>query len=159
MSTRKPLVVIDGQVQQLPAGDDLGAPPTSTRSMTNGEVSAALVVGTPVYVSAADAVKKAKADALATAVVYGLMLDVSTAAGAIGHVVTDDVMSASTAQWDAVTGDSGGLTAGARYFLDAATAGKLTKTAPTLTGHVVVQIGIAKSATEMEVEVSQTILL
>ena len=40
-------------------------------------------------------------------------------------------MVATTAQWDAVAGTTGGLAFGANYFLSAGTAGLLTATAPT----------------------------
>lgn len=53
-----------------------------------------------------------------------------------------------TAEWDAVTGESGGLTPGSRYWVDQSTRGDLTSSAPT-TGEHSVQVGVALSATQM----------
>ncbi len=53
-----------------------------------------------------------------------------------------------TAEWDAVTGDSGGLSAGARYWVDQSTRGNITQSAPT-TGQHAVQVGVGLSATQM----------
>jgi len=58
-----------------------------------------------------------------------------------------------------VTGETGGLTPGAVYYLDPDTPGNLTQTAPTTTGDFVVRVGRAISATAMEISVSQPILL
>lgn len=49
----------------------------------------------------------------------------------------------STAQWDAVTGQVGGLTPDAAYYLD--TGGMLTTTPPTIPGASVVELGRALS--------------
>jgi hypothetical protein len=57
-------------------------------------------------------------------------------------------VTATTGQWDAVTGGSGGLTPGVYYYVSAATAGLLTTTAPTTTGEVVKQAIWAISSTE-----------
>jgi len=118
---------------------------------TNGESSAAIVIGAPVYVSAADTVKRAKADAASTAAVVGLAYEASTSASSLGLIKPDGVLKATTTQWDAVTGGSGGLTAGSLYYLDAATAGKLTTTSPSTAGQYVVKVGRALSSTELMV--------
>lgn len=52
-----------------------------------------------------------------------------------------------TAQWDAVTGDTGGLVPGTTYYV--AASGAITKTRPG-SGNVY-QIGSAKSSTEMSI--------
>lgn len=120
----------------------------------------ALVKGTPVYVTTtADEVEKAQANALATARVLGLVADDSIADAATGAVLTDGRLSATTGQWDAVTGETGGLTPGAKYYLSATTAGMLTQTPPTADGHVIAPILTAKSATEAEISIGTRIVL
>jgi len=59
-----------------------------------------------------------------------------------------------TTQWDAVvTGESGGLTAGAAYYVSAAAAGKLTVTPPAATGSYIVPVGVALSPTTLIVNI------
>jgi hypothetical protein len=151
MASRKPLVIVDGLVQNLPVGDTLNAAVTEvdTIAATNGEAGA-IVIGTPVYVSAAGTVKKAAANALGTVQVLGLVIDVSVAGSGTANILTDGVLVATTAQWDAITGGSGGLTAGSVYYLDA-TAGLLTSTALTTAGQYVARIGLAVSTTELDI--------
>lgn len=55
-------------------------------------------------------------------------------------------------QWDAQTGESGGLTPLVEYFLSD-TAGKITKTRPATTGDTIKRVGLALNATFMLVEV------
>ena len=150
MASRKPLVLINGQLQQIPTGDTIAVPVTGQTliSQTNGE-SVSIVIGTPVYSSGNDTVKKAKADASGTISLVGLVYDTSVATSAAGNVITDGVLSATTAQWDAVAGTTGGLTAGTDYFLSAATAGLMTATAPSTAGQYVQKVGRAISTTEM----------
>jgi hypothetical protein len=66
-------------------------------------------------------------------------------------------MSASTAQWDVVTGQTGGLTPGAMYFLSNSTDGALTTTAPS-TGYIC-PIGRALSTTKMALRFDPTVQL
>ena len=56
--------------------------------------------------------------------------------GLSGVIATGGPLTASTAQWDAITGQVGGLTPNTRYYLDPTTAGKLTITAPITAGQV-----------------------
>lgn len=162
MTTRIPLVLgADGLPQQLQSGDTIVVPSAtySSRSVTNGEGAAAIVIGAPVYASAADTVKKAQANAKATSQLVGLGLDATIAAAGTGNIITGGTLVATTGQWDAVAGTTGGLTFNTRYFLDPATAGKITSTVPTTVGQCVVVVGLALSATEMLVEFDPPILL
>lgn len=162
MASRKPLVVgADGLPQQLQPGDNLDAPisQTSVRQAQNANAAGAMVFGTPVYLSAADAVKSAQANAKATAGVAALVQEANIAVGGTGTVATDGILVGTTAQWDAVTGQVGGLTPGSLYFLDAATAGKLTAVAPSAVGQCNTKIGRALSTTEMDLDIRDPILL
>lgn len=161
MAIRTPLVIINGQTQQLPAGDTLNAPTAapSEVTLTNAGAGAA-VIGSPVYISGAGAFQAARANAAGTTRCIGLVATApSIAAAASGSVATNGPLVATTAQWDAVTGQVGGLTPGAQYFLDAAAAGKITATAPTTVGQFVAPIGNAIDTVTLSIEIDTTILL
>lgn len=148
---RKPIVLVNGQLQVLQAGDTLsvaGVSQGNILQLTNAEAGA-IVIGAPVYAFGNDQVKKAKADAGATSNVIGLVADASITNGVAGSIQTDGTLAATTGQWDAAFGTSGGLTAGTRYFLSAATAGLGTATPPSSVGQYVVELGIAISTTEL----------
>jgi len=63
-------------------------------------------------------------------------------------VTTVGEVTLTTAQWDAWTDGSGGLTSGAIYYVDDV-AGFLTSTATVVSGQFVAQVGIGRSATVM----------
>ncbi|MGX7709288.1 hypothetical protein [Methylobacterium sp. Gmos1] len=162
MATRLPLVLgPDGIPQQLQAGDSISAPTNapSLRPVSNGEASASVVFGMAVYASAADVVKRAQANAKATAKVSGLVYDTSIAAAAIGNIAQSGVLVGTAAQWDAVAGTTGGLVFGTYYFLDPANAGRITAAPPTTAGQVNTLIGLALSTTELELQIGTPILL
>lgn len=156
MAIKKPLVITNGQIEQLQAGDQLENPNLLTRTNSN---AGAIVIGQPVYADSGTTVDLAQADAQGTIRVVGLVADASIANAASGGILVDGVLTATTGEWDAVTGEVGGLTAGANYFLDAANPGELTQTAPTATGEFVVRVGHALSTTELEIEIQQPIKL
>lgn len=160
MSQRKPLVIVDGQIQQLQAGDTLDAVVNEVDvvSKQNGNAGA-LVKCTPVYVKGTGEVDKAQANAAATVEVLGLVKDTSIASGASGSVQTDGVLSATTAEWDAVAGTTGGLSPGTIYYLDPSNPGLITETAPTATGQYVVRVGLALSETELDISTQEPIKL
>ena len=64
------------------------------------------------------------------------------------------ILKLTTAQWDEITGDSGGLTRGIRYYL--AVGGGLTSISPSGSEEFVVPIGIGTSATELFVQLTQS---
>lgn len=149
MALRKPVVVNNGQLEQLQSGDTLDGLTSENGINVTNDNAGAIVIGTPVYMTAADHVDKAKADAVGTVNVVGLMQATSTASASTGFCQTSGILDATTAQWDAVTGGSGGLVFNTIYYLDPSTAGKLTSTAPTTAGQFVKEVGIALSTTEM----------
>ena len=130
----------------------------TTFTATNANAGT-LVIGTPVYVSAAGSVDKAQADALTTKNVVGLVVDTSIASSATGDIQTGGLLTATTGQWDAVTGDAGGLTAGSQYFVDPDTAGMLTDANLITAGDFIAPVGIALSTTEMIIAIHQTVKL
>lgn len=160
MSSRIPLVIINGQISQLPSGDTLNAPINSPDVLALENANAgSIVIGSPVYMKSNGEVDLSRANAGSTAEVFGLVFDTSITASATGNIITNGPISATTAQWDTVTGGSGGLTPGSKYWLDPATAGKLTLTAPTTVGQFVTYVGTAVSTTEMDFDPTLAIAL
>jgi hypothetical protein len=148
MATRKPLVLVNGQIQQLQSGDTLSGPfaENDTISLTNGDAGSH-VIGDVVYISSADTAKKAKADSGTT--VPAIALATATIGnGASGTYQTTGIL----------TGLSG-LTAGAVYYLSDATAGQMTTTPPSTAGHYVQKLGVAISATEFMIDINLDYIL
>jgi hypothetical protein len=160
MTARKPLVIIDGQVQQLSSSDTLDAVYLEQEQviLTNGETGS-VIIGEPVYISAASTAKKAKADASGTTKAVAFVKDVTITTGTTGAYLTSGILTATTGQWDAVAGTTGGLTFNTKYYLSKDTAGRITATAPTVAGNYVCPLGIALSTTEFRIGISEPILL
>ena len=156
MALKKPLVLTSGQIEQLQSTDYIGQ--VDIPQLTNGNVGS-IVIGTPVYMSANNTVDKAKADAIGTTNVIGLVYDASITAAAAGGIIMNGIITATTGQWDTVAGTSGGLTKDVYYYLDAATAGKITSTAPSAVGQFIVQVGIGLSTTDLKIEIQPRIKL
>lgn len=154
----------DGQVLVANSGATEGAEwqtfntENTTVAFTNDNAGS-VVIGTPVYVKSNGNVDKAQADSSSTVVVIGLVTDASIATTASGNVAIDGIVTATTGEWDTITGDTGGLTPGAFYLLDPNTAGMLTTTAPTTSGDFVAVVGIAISSTKLKLHPQPTIQL
>ena len=147
---KKPLVLTNGEIEQLQAGDSLSPVPNSLALENDG--AAELYICTPVYISAADAVDVAHSPTLPN--VVGIVAEL-IAASAIGTIQTNGKLIATTAEWDARTGQTGGLTPGATYYLG--DWGALVATPPT-TGYLT-RLGIAISLTDFEIKISRPIRL
>ena len=161
MTIRKPLVIgTDGRIQQLQSSDTIQVATTQTDVIAkqNNEAGA-IVIGTPVYANAATGVKKAQANAVSTSQVIGLVYDASITNGVSGQIATDGFLTATTTQWDAVAGTTGGLAFNTLYFLDPATPGKITATVPVTVGQCVVAIGTAMSTTDLDINIQEYVLL
>lgn len=116
-------------------------------SAPNGD-SVILLPGMPLATAvAAGQVRRGDATSTATASILGLA---TTSADLTLPVVgqSDGKIELSTAQWDAVTGGSGGLVPGARYYLDVAP-GMITTTPPSAPGTSVTALGRALSSTDL----------
>lgn len=98
-----------------------------------------------VYLSGADAVSPADADAEATARVLGLAVAGASAGGLV------------SVRKLGVMGGFSALTPGARYFLDTA-AGGISATVPSGNLDAVIQVGYAKSATELDIQVEPVVI-
>lgn len=132
-----------------------GGGATSLTNANGGTVAA----GSPVYSAGAGTFDKAKADSLSTSALIIGLLQADTATTASGDVQDTSGLTLTTGQWDARTGQTGGLTPDAAYYVDPTTAGKLTSVAPTTVGQVVAPIGVALSTTIMLVRIGQSVLL
>lgn len=151
---KKPIVITNGQLEQIQVGDVL-APIPNIFGVTNDD-SVAMEVGGTVYISSANMVKYAKADSGTTKNAIAMCIK-DMAVSATGIVQVDGRLTLTALEWDLVTGDTGGLTPGTPYFLSEVTAGRITKIAPT-TGFVV-RMGTAISTVNFEISINAPIKL
>lgn len=99
----------------------------------------------------------AEANAISSASVVGVLTEDSEATidakyRSVGTVTLTE------AQWDAIAGTSGGLDPGVPYYLSDTTPGMLLPRAAIVTsGHFWTQVGIALSATELQLQLSAPI--
>lgn len=134
-STGKKLWAWDGT-----AWDDLSSVSAANAIDDTYTADEALAARDCVYISAANSVSKADADADLTSQAIGF----ATAAAL-------DTASVTVRKFGVLNGFSG-LTVGARYFLSA-TAGAITATVPSGSGNSIVQVGYAKSATALDIRI------
>lgn len=156
MAILRPLVIIDGQIQRLPVGDTIDGQDL-TVDLTCNEAGGTAKFA-PVYVDAPDSFQDAQADNATTKEVIGFTI-AAVANAAVGTVQLEGTLEGTTGEWDAITGDTGGLTAGDIYWLDPDTAGMITNTAPTTDGDFVVPLGEAISTTKFLIDVDSSVLL
>lgn len=161
MAVRIPLVIVAGQVEQLQSGDQIlvDSAGAEVRLLTNNESATTVTVGMSVYINAAAGFKRAQANALSTGAAIGIVRDVSVAPAAAGYIAVSGLVTATTTQWDAVAGTTGGLVFNTLYYVDPTTPGKITGTAPSTVSQVVAPIGRALSTTDLEVNIGTVILL
>ena len=98
-----------------------------------------ITINKAVYISANDTVLHADSAALSTSRSIGVAIETIAATSAV-----------KVAQFGALTGSLTAATAGSPVYVG--TAGALTQTAPTASGSVVFQVGIAKNATDLEIQ-------
>lgn len=145
MAVKKPIVLnAAGELEQLQAGDSIGE--TDLISLTNSDAGAA-AIGEVFYIFGAGAVKKARADALATTEAFYFAAAVIAPAAA-GYFQSSGTLAGLA-----------GLTPGATYYLSPTTAGLITTTPVSATGHFNVRLGKAVSATEFEIRIERPIKL
>lgn len=160
MPLRKPLVLIGGSQFQLPPGDTLEAVALSIGAelVNNSVVVQARCV--PVCAGSgagSGGFQPARANAIGTSRVIGLVSAPQIAPNASGAVLQVGLLNASITEWNAVTGLSGGLTPGSVYFLSDIQAGRITTTPPSDSGRFCTKIGQAITTTLMFVFPSEPI--
>lgn len=157
MAIKRPLTIntTTGDLERIGGGDTVKD--SNSIDATNNTGSSIPIV-TPVYqTGTADEVEECDASAVVTARCIGLTAE-AIADASTGVVQTSGLISALTGEWDAVTGDIGGLVPGARYWLDTLS-GELTQTPPSADGEVIAPIGTAKSTTEFVIDIDRLIVL
>ena len=87
----------------------------------------------------------------------GLVIDANIAVSTAGRVQTNGKVILTTAQWDSITGQSGGLTPGSGYYLSQ-TAGLLTKT-PVNSGRFIVGVALTTTDFQLEPEWEQNVII
>lgn len=120
------------------------------QTLTSAE-STTMTLGTPVYVSGEGACMRAVANSRARGTVVGLVAISELLPGIAGAIRNSGVLRGATAQWDAITGDTGGLVPDAFYFLSL-TAGRLSRSPlpSSSRGSVNTVVGLATSSTDMK---------
>ncbi len=159
MAVKNPLVLAaDGTIQQLQAGDSLpGGGGGVDFTVNKGFVSNANK-GAPVRLDSSGDALAAQADVAANAKAIGLAVS-TVVSGDPANIQFAGLFSASSGEWNAITGEAGGLTPGATYYLDAAAPGGMTTVAPTTAGQVVQEMGVALTDLVFLIAIKQPILL
>ena len=159
MALRKPLVLNSGTIEQLQAGDTLDAVVSEVDviAMTNNS-GATINICHAVYCGGANQANAAVASAIASSRVIGFAKETIADANT-GNFQTSGVMNATTGQWDAVTGGTGGLTAGSPYYLSDAASGNITTTAPSASGNYLTFVGYAVSTTDLMINPDRPVKL
>jgi hypothetical protein len=130
---------------------------TGLISKLNGNAGS-LVIGNVVYSSTLNNVDKAKADSPTTSKVLGMVTNATVASGASASIQTKDIFTFdNTTQVDAIANTTGGFTFNEIYYLDTATAGKITNIFPTEYPNSLVKIGQALSNTSILLDIQEPI--
>jgi len=119
------------------AWDDLSSV-SSANAIDDSYTSGGVTANDAVYISAANTVSPADADAASTAQVIGFAKATVAAASPV------DVRKVG------ILSGFSGLTAGSRYYLSG-TAGQITATIPVGAGQTIVQVGYAKNTTDLDI--------
>jgi hypothetical protein len=115
-----------------------------------------LVIGQPIYITGAGQLAIAQADSLVTSRVQGLVVSQSVSTGFSGLYASFGIVERS--DWTSVIG-SLSLSIGSRYFLDPNTAGRMTTLAPSMSGEIVIALGIAVTANKFSIDIDTPVLL
>ena len=109
MALRSILSWISPFLTQVGASDTVLAYGANMTKQNNANASP-IVIGSAVYAPSAGNVNLARANAIGTSDVVGLVADASITNGTTGNIQTTGIITATTTQWDAVvTGESGAL--------------------------------------------------
>jgi len=127
---------------------------TGTTTLLNDDTT--IPKGTPVYSFANGSFKRARANSVTSIKVIGLAFETINASTS-GKIQTDGILTATTSEWDIITGSSGGLIQNSLYYLNEMLAGGLKNTAPT-SGYIV-PVGTAISSTQLKINLFNSVLL
>lgn len=145
----------EGCVRELPVDlvEAIAKLATPDFDVTNASPSAIAKLS-PVVLSGSSSVVLANGSSLALSRVLGLAMS-AIAPGTIGGVRRDGSISGTATEWDAIAGSNGGLVPGSFYFLNTSEAGKITSSPPN--NGQLVKLGIAKSSTELILDISDPV--
>ena len=139
---------------------ELGLPRSAVALLPALGATAATLAGQPLIVATAlNDYALGRANSEPNSRLVGINIPSTDPSALSGFAVQrDGVVTLTAAQWDAVVpGESGGLTRGAKYYLLDTTAGELTTAAPANTGSYIVAVGIALSATQLDLQIGQPV--
>lgn len=157
MAIRKPLVITNGNLEQLQAGDNL-APIPNTLQLLNDK-SVQIEAGSPICIELANIANTTKITDVNRKDAIALAINIIPP-NEINTFQVDGVLTLTTTQWDIVTEETGGLIPGAVYFLsESVTSGRISRTPPVITGNYIVRIGIAVNSTDFEIMIGTPIKL
>lgn len=128
----------------------------SNQGVVNGDV-VDLLPGAPCILIGDNTIVRAWADVGGLAATDGLVFVQTPPTGSC-MLRSQGRVDLTTAEWDAVTGEIGGLFPGALYYVGLAP-GTLTSSPPFVAGQTVCQIGKAFSPTSFVIEIGAPILL
>lgn len=138
-----------------PVDIDMGVFPNAEQ-FTNDE-SLTIYKCQAVYVVGDRRMRLARANTLTSSYIIGLVADTTVGQGAVGSAILADVFEATTMQWDAVTGQAGGLVPDARYYLSLASYGGMSVNPPN--SGFFCEIGTALSPTIMNLRIGMVVRL
>ncbi len=101
----------------------------------------------------------ARANNITTSEVLGLVADEIISTGNIGTIQLMGSLDSTTANWDVITNQSGGLTPNSIYYLSVDTAGKLSIIPTTIDNTCLVRVGKALSPVTLLIYPQEPILL
>lgn len=151
---RKPLVLNSGNLEQLQVGDRLAPVPNSIQ-IVNGE-DYSILAGQPIVIDETNNAKYADAIDNKDVVAFCVEDVLSTE---LGTFQVDGLLPLTTAQWDNITGETGGLRPGKVYFLDNSDVGRITRVVPTTVGHYIVKLGTAINTIDFAIMIGTPIKL
>lgn len=167
-STQSQFIVSADQVTVLGSGTDLD--PIRLASSALSTLDASFIpslplsptVGAAVAIIPEDpgagaetSVEPASAASSGRPVVIGLILAIVDPSGIpIVRVQKSGLFTLTESEWDAITGEGGGLTPGRPYYQSDATLGAITQDPPGASGSFVSQVGIAVSTTVLALSTS-----
>ena len=143
-----------GRIISITGGSG-GSAGNSIVTKTNADTVTA-ISGMLVFAFGAGTFKLGRADSVNTCEIAGMMIEDVLSNGS-GRFQCNGEVTLTTAQWDAVTGATGGLTPGATYFLSNTNSGKMTSTVPS--SGVIARVGVALDTTKFLVKIESTIQL
>ena len=130
------------------------APQVSTETY-QAAADSAIVIGQPLYITPTGNADLACANQPATSAAIGFAITAAAPTFTVNYVTEGKL---TLADWTLVAGVAT-LTPGNLYYLDTATAGRITNVVPSVSGQYIVRLGRATSTTTLDIEIEPSLLL